>query len=436
MKVELQTKSGQNCVSKMVRTRTAGSPIYKRTIYIDGVFEYHMLENGTTYEKNYVHVMDNTSRIATIKTGNDFGDTTPAIKYNLEDHLGSSSILLKDNGTIINKEEFYPFGETSFGSYAKKRYRYSGKEKDQESGLYYYGARYYTAWTCRFISIDPLAADYPYLTPYNYAGNKPINDKDIDGLQSTKDQKVNNSGGTNIIGPPVNSGEKNKKGEEAAKNTTQNMNLHQVYPDGMIPQPGDLPTDLSHLIGSDIYYEARAFDFELRNPEAPVPEYYRDYGHKYLHEFKYETKENLSPEGQIWLEDALINLQLAIEDGLKNNPNIESNSKEFSDFAFETHVDAYVDAGILSLSIIDKVKITLTVEPKDLLSDRGLAQASQVATEQLSMYINHPKFAAKQAGEVILGISNGTIDKEVDKYLEENMGYAVDRSIWKIMLPF
>src|SRR5690554_7139939 len=89
------------------------------------------------------------------------------------------------------------------------------------------------------------------------------------------------------------------------------MNLHQVYPDGMIPQPGDLPTDLSHLIGSDIYYEARAFDFELRNPEAPVPEYYRDYGHKYLHEFKYETKENLSPEGQIWLEDALINLQLA-----------------------------------------------------------------------------------------------------------------------------
>src|SRR5690554_7862740 len=85
MKVELQTKSGQNCVSKMVRTRTAGSPIYKRTIYIDGVFEYHMLENGTTYEKNYVHVMDNTSRIATIKTGNDFGDTTPAIKYRSEE---------------------------------------------------------------------------------------------------------------------------------------------------------------------------------------------------------------------------------------------------------------------------------------------------------------------------------------------------------------
>src|SRR5690606_8398722 len=50
-------------------------------------------------------------------------------------------------------------------------------------GLYYYGARYYLPWTCRFISIDPLASDYPFYTPYNYAGNKPINKIDIDGMQ-------------------------------------------------------------------------------------------------------------------------------------------------------------------------------------------------------------------------------------------------------------
>ena len=58
-----------------------------------------------------------------------------------------------------------------------------GKERDGESGLYYYGARYYAAWTCRFISVDPLAADYPFYTPYNYAGNKPIHKIDIDGMQ-------------------------------------------------------------------------------------------------------------------------------------------------------------------------------------------------------------------------------------------------------------
>ncbi|MDP3927863.1 MAG: RHS repeat-associated core domain-containing protein, partial [Bacteroidota bacterium] len=82
------------------------------------------------------------------------------------------------------REEYYPFGETSFGSYGKKRYRFCGKEKDEESGLYYYGARSYSSWTCRFISVDPLAGKYAQLTPYNYAGNEPIGDKDIDGMQS------------------------------------------------------------------------------------------------------------------------------------------------------------------------------------------------------------------------------------------------------------
>ena len=50
--------------------------------------------------------------------------------------------------------------------------------------LYYYGARYYAAWIGRFISIDPLAEKFPQLTPYNYAGNKPITHKDLHGLQS------------------------------------------------------------------------------------------------------------------------------------------------------------------------------------------------------------------------------------------------------------
>ena len=75
-------------------------------------------------------------------------------------------------------------------------YQYSGKERDEESGMYYYGARYYAPWTCRFVSVDPLAADYPQLTPYNYAGNKPVTHKDLDGLQGTGDTKQGgNSGG-------------------------------------------------------------------------------------------------------------------------------------------------------------------------------------------------------------------------------------------------
>jgi len=76
-----------------------------------------------------------------------------------------------------------------------KRYRYVGKEKDGESGLYYYGARYYAAWVGRFISVDPLAAKYSQLTPYNYAANNPIGDLDIDGLQNTQTEEVPSGGG-------------------------------------------------------------------------------------------------------------------------------------------------------------------------------------------------------------------------------------------------
>lgn len=89
---------------------------------------------------------------------------------------------------MYNREEYYPFGETSFGSFGKKRYRYCGKEKDEESGLYYYGARYFQPWSCRFLSVDPLALKYAKFSPYNYADNTPITDKDIDGMQTQKSQ--------------------------------------------------------------------------------------------------------------------------------------------------------------------------------------------------------------------------------------------------------
>jgi RHS repeat-associated protein len=67
-----------------------------------------------------------------------------------------------------------------------KRYKYVGKERDEETGLYYYGARYYAAWICRFVSVDPLQFDYTYYTPFQYAGNKPITFIDLDGLEPAK----------------------------------------------------------------------------------------------------------------------------------------------------------------------------------------------------------------------------------------------------------
>ncbi|MCB9236149.1 MAG: hypothetical protein H6581_31160 [Bacteroidia bacterium] len=119
----------------------------------------------------------------------------------MEDHLGSSSVTLDVNGALFSKEEYFPFGETSFGSFAKKRYRYVGKEKDEESGLYYYGARYYAAWTCRFVSVDPLALSMPFMAPYVYAANDPIGQFDVDGMNPS------GGGGDGLIGPATKAAE-------------------------------------------------------------------------------------------------------------------------------------------------------------------------------------------------------------------------------------
>ncbi|MBA3899782.1 MAG: LysM peptidoglycan-binding domain-containing protein, partial [Bacteroidetes bacterium] len=192
---------GGNRVSKLVRTGTAQNPVYERTIYIDGIFEYCKLENGSTYEKNYVHVMDDQSRIAMVRVGQTFpDDIADVVTYNLEDQIGSSTVRLNTTGAVIDKEEFYPFGDSSLRTFTKKRYRYVGKEKDLESGLYYYGARYYSSWLCRFISVDPLAGKFAHLSPYNYASNNPVNHLDIDGMQNPAESasKQGNQGKSEI----------------------------------------------------------------------------------------------------------------------------------------------------------------------------------------------------------------------------------------------
>ncbi|MGV3598691.1 MAG: RHS repeat-associated core domain-containing protein [Bacteroidota bacterium] len=181
--------SGGQRIKKIVRT-SGGD--YEVTVY-DGPFEYCKKVSGsTTYEKNYSQIEGGVE----IRTGTAFpGDISDSIVYQLPDNIGSSNLRLSTTGTIIDKEEYYPFGDTSLRTFTYKRYRYVGKEKDNESGLYYYGARYYAAWTCRFISVDPLAAQYAHLNPYNYAGNKPINSIDIDGMQGSNEPTSVTDGG-------------------------------------------------------------------------------------------------------------------------------------------------------------------------------------------------------------------------------------------------
>ena len=161
-----------------------GADTWQVSVYVGGGFEHrYEVSGGQTAEQTVVAVLDGQSRLYQRRGGDALDDQRPAELYTLEDHLGSATATVDAGGAVVSREEYYPFGETSFGSYAKQRYRFCGKERDQESGLYYYGMRYYAPWLCRFVSVDPLAKKYPFYSSYQYAGNKPVTFIDLDGLE-------------------------------------------------------------------------------------------------------------------------------------------------------------------------------------------------------------------------------------------------------------
>jgi RHS repeat-associated protein len=167
----LYDAAGQR-VKKLVRKQGGRVEV---TVYVAGLFEFQAItQGGATQENTTLHVLDNQSRIALVRIGSPFpADTTPPVKYYLGDHLGSGNVVTDSSGALINREEYTPFGETSFGSFARKRYRFTGKERDEESGLYYHGARYYAPWLARWTSCDP-AGFADGLNLYAYVKGNPI----------------------------------------------------------------------------------------------------------------------------------------------------------------------------------------------------------------------------------------------------------------------
>ena len=162
--------------------------------YYFGEYEiYDKYVNGVLdTERTTVHLNDEQKRFVIIET---LTSVTPFVvteRYQYDNHLGSACLELDSSSAIITYEEYYPFGVTSYRSgrtqaeTSLKRYKYCGKERDEETGLYYYGMRYYAAWICRFVSVDPLQFKYPHYTPYQYAGNKPITFIDLDGGEEIK----------------------------------------------------------------------------------------------------------------------------------------------------------------------------------------------------------------------------------------------------------
>ncbi len=166
--------------------------LVEERIYLSGFELYRRRHNGgLIFERETVHLTDDTRRIALFETTTvDANDPTlvvaPRQRYQLDNHLGSSNLELDETAVVISYEEYHPYGTTSLwladsaAEISAKRYRYTGKEKDEETALYYHGARYYACWLVRWTSCDPVAMRSS-TNPYLYVHDAPVSLVDPNG---------------------------------------------------------------------------------------------------------------------------------------------------------------------------------------------------------------------------------------------------------------
>jgi RHS repeat-associated protein len=177
---ENQSAPGATPVKKEERMYIAGYERYTR---------YSGADAGL--ERVSLSLMDEGHRYVMIETRNDIDDGTEKqlVRYQLHNHLGSAALELDETAQVISYEEYHPYGTTAYQAIsatiraAAKRYRYTGMERDEETGLEYHSARYYLPWLGRWLSADPIGMG-DGVNLYRYCQGRPINHIDHNGKQS------------------------------------------------------------------------------------------------------------------------------------------------------------------------------------------------------------------------------------------------------------
>jgi len=144
-------------------------------------------------ERETLHVADDARRVAMVETltvsggAVPVGTPVPRYRFQLDNHLGTACVEVDQAGAVISYEEYHPYGTSAYRSFqssevSAKRYRYTGKERDEETGLYYHGARYYAPWLGRWAQADPMGTvDGTNL--YAYVRGSPVGLRDPSGRQ-------------------------------------------------------------------------------------------------------------------------------------------------------------------------------------------------------------------------------------------------------------
>ena len=125
-------------------------------------------------------------------TGNEYPSRYGSIWYFHKDHLGSSTLITDGTGSISQQVEYLPYGEVFLEKqhssdpnqplYATP-YKFNGKELDEETGLYYYGARYMNPRLSKWYATDPMQEKYPNISSYAYCAGNPVRFTDMSGMK-------------------------------------------------------------------------------------------------------------------------------------------------------------------------------------------------------------------------------------------------------------
>ena len=162
--------------------------------YILGYEVWRKSVSGTLdEERTTLHVMDGESRIAMVETktvagGSVVSSPVGRVRYQFGNHLGSAVLELDETGQIISYEEYHPYGSTSWWAgdssidVSRKRYRYTGMERDEETGLQCHGVRYYAPWLGRWTSADPIGLG-DGVNRFCYCHASPVGGLDSGGME-------------------------------------------------------------------------------------------------------------------------------------------------------------------------------------------------------------------------------------------------------------
>lgn len=177
------------------RIERRGGVVEERS-YLSGM-ELYRRTNGTglVEEIETHHLFADDQRVLIIEDvletdSTDLGTRT-LYRYQLGNHLGSVCVELDGSAAVVTYEEYHPYGTTAYHAghteveVNLKRYCYTGKERDEESGLYYHGARYYAAWLARWVTSDPLAL-IDDINTYQFVRLNPVLYTDHKGTQADK----------------------------------------------------------------------------------------------------------------------------------------------------------------------------------------------------------------------------------------------------------